>query len=197
MTLSRFAPWLIAALLTSCLALWVTADGSSSASAASPSSPSESKAFEQLAAVAAAHGHKIPDGLATYAHFGDTSIAHGPLDGIAGYTDADFQAGVLIMAIVVNEPTPGRVPNGAYVVQARFEPGARDGMATYFDAQGRAVASVPAHSRTPDEINAAFPGAYDPPPPSEIPNITSTHVWHNDHYAVDCAGWQPYHVVYY
>jgi hypothetical protein len=194
MTLARLAPWLLAALLTSSLALWVTADASSGAGA---SSPTEDKAFEELAAVAAAHGHKIPDGLATYAHFGDTTIAHAPLDGIAGYSDADFQAGVLIMAIVIDEPRPGRVPNGAYVVQVKLEPGSATGVATYFDAEGHAVASVPAQSRTPDQINAIFPGAYDPPPPANLPNITSTHVWHNNHYAVDCAGWQPYRVIYY
>jgi hypothetical protein len=194
MTLTRLAPWLIGTMLASCLALWAAADPAATAATASNS---ETKAFDQLAAVAAAHGHKIPDGLATYAHFGDTAIAHAPLDGIAGYTADDFRAGVLIMAIVIEETTPGRVPNGAYVVQARFEPGAATGVATYFDAEGRAVASVPAQSHTPDQINAVFPGTYDPPPPSNIPNITSTHVWHNNHYAVDCAGWQPYRVIYY
>jgi hypothetical protein len=191
MSLSRLASWIVAVLLTSGIAVWLTADASSD-----PAASVELKVLDQLAAVAAAHGHQIADGLATYAHFGDTVIAHAPLDGIAGYGDADFQAGVLIMAILIAEPSPGRIPNGAYVVQVKLEPGSNVGIATYFDAQGRAAATVAAYSRRPQDIDPIFPGAYDPSSPG-IPNITSTHVWPNHHWTVDCAGWQPYRVIYY
>ncbi len=190
MLLPRLVSWIAAGLLIAAVAVWITADASSEGAAV------ELRAFDQLAAVAAAHGHQIPDGFATYAHFGDTVIAHAPLDGIAGYRDADFRAGVLIMAILIAEPRPGRIPNGAYVVQVKFEPGSAVGVATYFDAQGRAAATVPAYSRHPAEINEVFPGAYDASPPA-LPNITSTHVWQDNHWAVDCAGWQPYRVIYY
>jgi hypothetical protein len=194
MTISRLAPWLAAALVTSCLVLWFSAD-------AAPAVPgkvlSEPTAFAQLASVAAARGRSVTPGLATYVHFGDDVLAHAPLDGIAAYTDDEFQAGALIMAIVISSPRPGAVPNGSYVVKVQFEPGADSGLATYIDGSGREMASVQAYSRTPTDINPVFPGAYDPPPPPQIPNITSTHVWHNNHPAVDCAGWQPYHVIFY
>lgn len=194
MTFSRLAPWLLGALLTATIVLWMTADVSPSAAA---DTSAETKALEQLSAIAAAHGHSIPDGLATYVHVGDTVLAHAPLDGITGYTDADFAKGVLVMAIVVSDARQGRVPNGAYVVQIKLDPRTGDGTATYFDAQGTPAASVPAHTRTPEQVNAVFAGAYDPPPPSNIPNVTSTHVFHNGRYMVDCAGWQPYRVIYY
>jgi hypothetical protein len=191
MLLPRVVSWIVTVVLTSGVAVWFTTDGSSDAAGSV-----ELRAFDQLVAVAAAHGHQIIDGGVSYAHVGDTVIAHAPLDGIAGYRDADFQAGVLITAILVAEPRPGRIPNGAYVVQVKLEPGSDVGIATYFDAQGRAAATVPAYSRRPDDINAVFPGAYDPAARA-LSSITSTLVWHDDHWAVGCAGWQPYRVIYY
>ncbi len=195
MTLARLAPWLIAALLTSCLALWVTAD----ASATDTAVPAlEARAFDRLAAIAAAHGHAIPDGLATYTQLGEATIAHAPLDGIASYTAADFEAGVLIMAIVIDEPTPGRVPSGAYVVQAKLAPGSRTGTATYFDAQGRAAAQVSAHWRTIEELGQAVGGSAAAGALRPIANgaeLPTSLVWSLDHHAIACAGWQPYQVV--
>jgi hypothetical protein len=194
MTLSRIVPWLTAALVTSCVTLWLSANA---APAGAGAPISEARAFSELASVAAAHGHKIPDGLVTYAHFGNTVVAHGPLAGIGGYTEADFKAGVPIMAVLVAEPTPGRVPNGAYVVWVQFDPGSDTGIATYVDRDGHVAASVPAYSRTPDAIRQVFPNVFNPPPPMDIPDITSTHVWYGNHWAVDCSGWVPFHTVYY
>jgi hypothetical protein len=77
------------------------------------------------------------------------------------------------MALFVEE-NGGRFPNGASIVRVQFEPGNDTGRATLYDAAGHEVAST---------VN--------------IPNITSTHVWHNKRWAVDCAGWQPYRVIYY
>lgn len=190
MLLPRLASWIVTAILTSGIAVWITTDGSSDAAAAV-----ELKAFDQLAAVAAAHGHQILDGHAGYAHVGDAVIAHAALDGIAGYRDADFQAGVLIMAILIAEPHAGRIPNGAYVVQVKLEPGSDAGIATYFDAQGRAAATVPAYSRRPEDIDAVFPNAYLPR--TEPAAVTSELVWHGDRWIAGCAGWQPYRVIYY
>jgi hypothetical protein len=191
MTLARLTPWLIGALLTSCLALWVTADASSGDVVVTLDL--EARAFDRLAAIAAAHGHAIPDGLATYAQRGDAAIAHAPLDGIAGYTAADFETGVLIMAVVIDEPTAGRVPSGAYVVQVKRDPGSQTGVATYFDAQGRAAAQVSAQWRTLDALLARVPASA--PRPAKDVDPPRSYVWSGDHHAIACAGWQPYQVV--
>ena len=37
----------------------------------------------------------------------------------------------------------------------------------------------------------------DPSLAATSPSITSTHVWRDDHWAVECAGWQPYRVIYF
>jgi len=186
----RIVPWISASLVTAGLAVWL------SAHAASDPTTSEAEAFAQLSAVAAAHNASIPKGLKTYAHFGDSVVAHAPLAGIDAYTEADFAAGVPIMALFVQE-SGGRFPSGAYLVKVQFEPGSDTGTAVLLDGTGHVVSKVIAHSLAPDAINGVFPKTYDPPPPVNIPNITSTHVWHNNHWAVDCAGWQPYRVIYY
>ena len=193
MTVSRLAPWLLAALLTCTIALWVTADASSTPDG---EPPAEAKAFAQLAAVAAAHGHAIPDGLARYAHHGDAAIAHAPLDGIAGYGDADFATGVLIMAVVIEEPPagrPGRVPSGAYVVQVKLDPATHDGTATYFDGHGAAVAHVAAHARARDELAGRFPASL----PVRGGGVTTTQIWQDGSYVIASAGWQADRVIYY
>lgn len=186
----RIASWLSVPVVVAGLSVWL------SAHAAGPATVSEGEAFAQLSQVAAAHDATIPDGLRSYVHFGTSVVAHAPLDGIGAYTEADFAAGVPLLALFVDEAA-GRFPNGAYVVWVRFKPGSKTGSATLVDADGQQVATVEAYSRSPDDIKAVFPGTYDPPPPSNIPNITSTHVWHNNHWAVDCAGWQPYRVIYF
>jgi hypothetical protein len=175
--------------VTASIAVWT-------AHAASGGPTSEAEAFAQLYTVAAAHNASIPKGVNTYAHFGKSVIAHAPLAGIGAYTEADFAAGVPIMALFVEEDG-GRFPSGAYIVKVKIEPGSDTGRATLLDAAGHEVASTEAYVRAPDDINAVFPNTYDPPPPVNIPNITSTHVWHNNRWAVDCAGWQPYRVIYY
>jgi hypothetical protein len=190
---SKLASWLVAGVALLGLAWWVAADAATGATA----SLAEPQALSMLASTAAAHGRSVPRGLESYVHFGDGVLAHAPLAGIERYTDDDFAAGVEIMALVVSMPESNVVPNGAYVVKAQFEPGATTGKVTFLDAEGRAVATTPAYARSYDEISRVLPGAYDPPPPPMIPNITSTHVFYHGHLAVDCSGWDPPRTIYY
>lgn len=168
------------------------------ASGASPCSDPEAAAFAQLKTIAAARRASIPDGVSTYTHFGTTVLAHAPLAGIEKLSASDLAAGAPIMAIFVQGDGSGRIPNGAYIVRIQFQPGAVDGSATYLDAAGNEVVRVDAVMRDRAEINSLFPGAYGDPPPSNIPVITSTHVWHGNSWAVDCtgAGWN-WKVFYY
>lgn len=187
----RLASRLSLPVLVACLALWLTAH------AAGPTPLSEDEAFTRLSHVAAAHGATLSPGLRTYAHFGSTVIAHAPLDGIGAYTDADFEAGAPILALTVDAATPGAVPNGTYLLRVRIKPGAAAGQVALVDAAGALVATGKAVVRSADEINGIFPRSYEPLPPLGIPNITSTHVWHNNQWAVDCSGWQPWRVIYF
>lgn len=178
MALTRFAPWLLVVLVAVTFILWETADVASSDGEHS----ARDDAFAQLAAVAGAHGHAIPDGTARYAQTGDAMIAYAPLDGIAAYTDADFAAGVLIEAVVVTSAKPGPVPNGAYVVQVTIDARTGEGTAVYFDGDGSPRARVPARATAGGEPQA---------------RVTSSHVWRDGHYAITCAGWTPYRAITY
>jgi hypothetical protein len=186
MRLLRIAPWLTGALAIACMALWWSADAASEVPAMT-----EARAFEQLAAVAADHGRTIAAGRASFTRLGDAVVAHAPLTGIAGYSDADFEAGVLILAIAISEPVPGRIPSGRYVVQLQVASGSDAGIATFLDAEGEAVASVPAQVR---RSTVAEPAARDEPHPPDRPTTATTHVW-RDRFTVECAGWQPYRVI--
>lgn len=180
MALSRVAPWLLVVLVAVTFVLWETADVGSRDSG---DHAARDEAFAQLAAVAGAHGHAIPDGTARYAQTGDAMIAYAPLDGITAYTDMDFATGVLIEAVVVTSAKPGAVPNGAYVVQVTIDPKTGAGTAVYFDADGSPRARVPARAVADDQQRAT--------------SVTSSHVWRDGHYAITCAGWQPYRAITY
>lgn len=160
----------------------------------------EDAAAEKLAAVAAAHGDGLADGRTSYVHFGGTTVAHAPLASMNDVTEDDLAQGAEVMAVFVRGDESGRVPDGAYVVRLQFDPGADRGTATYVDGEGRDVVKVEAFARTRDQINGVFDDAYDPPPvddPPAIPVITSTHVWRNGRYMVDCTGpgwgWKVYY----
>ena len=73
-------------------------------------------------------------------------------------------------------------------MRIQFQPGAVDGSATYLDAAGNEVVRVDAVMRGRAEINSLFPGAYGDPPPSDLPVISSTHVWNGNSWGVDCTG---------
>jgi hypothetical protein len=188
MNKSRIAFLATTTIAAAGLTLCLTAGTAPAANPAACTTP-EAAAFAQLDSVAAANGASIPGGVSTYTHFDKTVLAHAPLAGIQNLTANDLAKGAPIMAVFVHGDASGRVPDGAYVVRVQFQPGATDGTATYLDASGKEVVHVAAGMRDRAEINNLFPDTYeDPPTPSNIPNVTSTHVWRNDRYMVDCTG---------
>lgn len=198
MTSSRTALLSTAVVAATGLALTLTARSTPAATAAA-CGDGEATALAQLAKLAQTAGSKIVSGTVTYTHVGPTVLAHAPLDSINQLTADDLARGAAIMAIYVHGDPEGRVPDGAYVIRAEFAPGADHGKVTYLDAAGAPVATVDALMRDRAQINDVFPGTYDDPPtPSNLPVITSTHVWHNNHWAVDCTGpgWN-WKVIYY
>lgn len=197
MTKSRIAFLATTAVAAAGLTLALTAGTAPAASP--PCVDPETVAFAQLDKIASTRGASINPGVATYTHFGTTVLAHAPLAGIENLTAADLAKGAPIMAILVHGDASGRVPDGSYVVSIKFQPGATDGSASYLDASGKEVVHLEAVMRDRAEINNLFPDTYeDPPTPSNIPVITSTHVWHYNKWSVDCTGpgWN-WHVAYY
>lgn len=195
---SRIAFLATTAAAAAGLTLFLTA-GAAPAASPSACTDAEAVAFAHLDSIAAAYGASIPGGVSTYTHFDKTVLAHAPLAGIQNLTAADLAKGAPIMAIFVHGDASGRVPDGTYIVRIQFQPGAPDGTASYLDASGKEVVHVAAVMRDRAEINNLFPDTYeDPPTPSNIPVVTSTHVWHNNRWAVDCTGpgWN-WHVAYY
>jgi len=172
---------------------------------------------------ALAHQVKVQADRAVVINEKDFTLVHVPLQGIEKYKQADFIAGVPIMLILVRRAgDPGGL-NGSYVVKAQFAAGASTGKAFYLDSKGAVAAqrelligsSEPfPFSETPrssEKENRAAAGGIvkgtgpqptATPTPVDIPVITSTGCQHpygpNDKTCyVDCAGWQPYQVLYF
>jgi hypothetical protein len=157
-------------------------------------------AREELQAAAQAHGVKIKADRMVYASLERTTIVHVPIAGIEKYKDADFAAGAPIQLVIVRSTAKGEIPNGAYVVKAQYRPKAKSGKAIFTDRTGAVIAQRNLIVRTVAQTSVLFPGVYpDDPGPQNIPVVTSTHCFEkspND-WAVDCAGWIPYRVLYY
>ncbi|HEY4593420.1 MAG TPA: hypothetical protein VIJ61_13480, partial [Thermoanaerobaculia bacterium] len=79
--------------------------------------------------------------------------------------------------------------------------GATSGEALFVDKKGAVVARRPLIIRTPEQSAVLFPGVYPGSSggggPLGIPNITSIHNLGNGHIFVDCAGWQPFRILYF
>jgi hypothetical protein len=156
-----------------------------------------STAKKELQAAAKAHGVKIKPDQMVYAGLEKITIVHAPIAGIEKYKDADFAAGAPIQLVIVKTTTRGGVPSGSYVVKAQYRPRATSGKAIFTAPGGNVVAQQELIIRTRKQSAVLFPDVYTDPGPQEIPVITSTHVWHNNKWSVDCAGWIPYRVLYY
>lgn len=151
----------------------------------------------ELLDAAKAHGVSIN---AEQIGFGGTpvmTVSHAPLVGIEKYRAGDFAKGAPIMLVIFRSSSKSDVPDGSYVVRVTFRPGARSGTALFIDPSGRSVARRRLGVYTRAQAALLFPEVYDNPEPQFIPNITSTHVWHNNKWSVDCAGWEPYRVLFY
>lgn len=154
-------------------------------------------ARKTLQAAAKAHGVKIKAEQMLYTSVEKITIVHAPIAGIERYTDADFAAGAPIQLMIVKSMTRGDVPSGSYVVKAQYRPQAISGKALFTDRNGTIVARRELIVRTWKQSAVLFPDVYSDPGPQEIPVVTSTHVWHNNKWSVDCAGWTPYRVLFY
>jgi hypothetical protein len=152
---------------------------------------------KELQAAAKAHGVKIRAEQMVCANLEKTMIAHAPIAGIERYTDADFAAGAPIQLVLIKSTTRGEIPSGSYVVKAQYQPRAASGKAIFIDRNGVVVRQRELIVRTWKQSAVLFPDVYTDPGPQLIPVVTSTHVWHNNKWSVDCAGWIPYRVVYY
>lgn len=154
-------------------------------------------AKSELQAAAKAHGVKIRAAQIVLASLPNLTIVHAPLVGIEAYQDADFAAGVPIQLLLIKATKTSDVPSGSYVVTAQHRPRATSGKAIFTDRSGVVVTERKLNIRKWKEWASLFPEVYSGGEPSNIPVITSTHVWHAGHWAVDCAGWQPPKVFYY
>ena len=157
-------------------------------------------AKKDLLAAAKTHGVNIKDDQIANASLPETTIVHAPLVGIEKYRDGDFSAGAPIQLVIVKSTKKGEMRNGAYLVKAQYRPRARSGKATFTDSGGAVVAQRDLIVRTAAESAVIFPRVYPNDPGSvDIPVITSTHCFQKPDgtWAVDCAGWIPYRVLYY
>jgi hypothetical protein len=154
-------------------------------------------AEKELRAAAALHKVRIQVKRMISAGTEATTILHAPIQDIERYTDTDFSAGAPVLLMIFKSSVQQAIPNGSYVVKVQHRPGATSGKALFTDTKGTVVAERNLVIRTREQAAVLFPEVYSGPDPVDIPVITSTHVWHTNHWAVDCAGWQPYRVLYY
>lgn len=152
---------------------------------------------KELQTAAKAHGVRIAANQMAYANLEKLTIAHAPIVGIDKYKDADFEAGASIQLLLVKSTTRGDIPAGSYVVRVQHRPRATTGKALFMDRTGTVVTERKLIIRSWEQSAVLFPHVFTDPGPQLIPVITSTHVWHNNKWAVDCAGWTPYRVLYY
>lgn len=154
-------------------------------------------AKKELQAAAKAHGVRVNADQMMYASLNKVTIVHAPLIGVEKYKDEDFAAGASIQLILVKSTIRGDVPSGSYVVKAQYQLRATSGRAIFIDQTGAVVTQRELIIRTWKQSAVLFPEVYSDPGPQLIPVVTSTHIWHNNKWAVDCAGWIPYRVLYY
>jgi hypothetical protein len=154
-------------------------------------------AKSELQAAAKAHGVRIRLNEMVYATLAKTTVVHVPIEGIEKYKEADFEVGAPIQLLLVKSATRGDIPSGSYVVKVQHRRRATSGKAFFTDRTGTVVAQRKLIIRTWKESAVLFPDVYSDPGPQLIPNITSTHIWRNNRWMVDCAGWIPYRVLYY
>ena len=157
--------------------------------------PTVASASKDLQSIAAKHQVRLREKQMSFFTTGAFTIAHAPIVGIEQYTEDTFAEGAPIQVILVNSAKPARVPNGAYLVKAKFRPGAKTGKALLVAANGTLVAELDLIVRTQRELATVFPDVYSTPL-VDIPVITSTHVWLGDqshignqqlgHWGVDC-----------
>jgi hypothetical protein len=159
--------------------------------------------------VAAASSHQVSIDIDKMLFAGDQNIlmAHAPITGMQKYGDKNFAVGAPIQLLIIRSALRYDIPNGSYVVKAQYEPGATSGKAIFLDQNGKVAATRKLYIKSLRESAAYFPDVYGGEP-QDIPVITSWHVFGGYYfdkqtntwkprYLVDCAGWDPYRVLYY
>lgn len=137
---------------------------------------------------AAAYRVKIRSGEAVSGSASQVTVSAVALAGIEKYRAADFAKGVPIQLVIVKALGKSSVPTGSYLVRAQFTRGAASGSALFVDPAGTVVVRRPLIVTKWAQSGVLFPNVYPSPEPVDIPVITSVHVWHDGHWAVDCTG---------
>jgi len=160
--------------------------------------------------LAAASAHKVSVDIEKMLFAGDTNtlMAHVPITGMEKYVDKNFASGAAIQLLLVRSTLKYDVPNGTYVVKAQYKPRASSGKAIFLDQKGKVAVTRDLYIRSLRDSASYFPDVYGGSGPQNIPVVTSWHVFMGNfynpvthqfepRYMVDCAGWQPYRVLYY
>ena len=182
--------------------------GSSTISAQMREIDSPQSLQKELAAAASSHKVSIDLDKMLFAGDQNTLMAHAPITGMEKYGDRDFAAGAPIHLLIIRSTRKYDVPNGSYVVKIQFEPGAASGKAIFLDRNGKVATTRKLYIKSLSESAAYFPDVYVGADPQNLPVVTSWHVFGGYYFdtksntwlprfLVDCAGWKPYHVVYY
>jgi hypothetical protein len=150
----------------------------------------------ELREAAQKHGIRIREGEAVYAGNGQLTISAVAIAGTQTFRPADFVRPVPVQLVIIKSRTATDVPDGSYVVKFQVRPGATEGSAIFTGPDGSVVARRPLAVRTRAQAAVIFPWVYNDTNPVFIPVITSVHVWHNNHWAVDCYS-KTYNVTYY
>jgi hypothetical protein len=156
---------------------------------------------KEIQAAAKAHKVKIKVDQVLYASIEKTVIVHAPIAGIENYKDSDFAAGVPIQLLIIKSADKTKIPSGSYIVKVQYHPGATSGKVNFTNLNGTVIIDGNLIIRTLQQSDALFPGAYPEPNPKPgpvmIPVVTSTHIYRNGKWYVDCAGWTPFRIIYF
>jgi hypothetical protein len=151
-------------------------------------------AVDEITTSAREQGVEIRSDQVSYASLGQSFLVHAPITGADQHTEEDFAKGVNVGFLFTR--SVGSLPSDFYTVRAIIPLGAAEGEAQFINAAGDVVRTNRLVVRSVDEEEAFNPTPVDLEPPG-IPNITSTHIYKNGKWYVDCAGWTPYRVIYY
>jgi hypothetical protein len=193
------------AAATATLVVFFSGFGIAATQPASPGTPAKAQALyetpyiaaeRQLLEAAEKHGVHVRRGEAVYAGDAQLAIAAVAIAGTEKFRPADFVRPVPVHLVIIRSRTATDVPDGSYVVKFQIRPGATEGIAIFTGPDGYVVARHRLFVRTPAQAAAIFPWIYNDPHPVSIPVVTSTHVWHDGHWAIDCYS-KFYNVTYY
>lgn len=193
------------AAATGALVVFFSGLGVAATQPVSPGTPVKAQAQYESAYLAAErdvleaaekHGVRIRRGEAVYAGNAQVAISAVAIAGSEKFRPGDLLRPTPVHVVVIRSRTVSDVPDGSYVVKFQIRPGATEGSALFTGPDGSVVARRRLLMRTRAQAAAIFPWIYNDTNPVEIPVVTSAHVWHNGHWAVDSYS-KFYNVTYY